>query len=283
MSNLGHNSEAEIIRCINSKLEEFIESEQKFEKLQEELDTKKEYEQEPILLDLGASLFEGKKFTKDPNCGVKGDNPDARFNAWVLDNFPNLSDTINEKDRQAVIWSAEHREDYWDIKERYPRTKTIRGRHAKWKQEQKAKDKPDEDNTNDNDEDVVDNDDTSDDTKGCQGSQGNSDKPSWNTDNPDTSKVKEPISRIASSMVGVVTTIKFWEQTNGKRVDTEELANALLHEIRNEALEVYTEEEVVSYVDDIRYAINIISQSLPILSGPDTNIVNFKQTKEKSK
>jgi len=279
MSNLGHNSEAEIIRCINSKLEEFIESEQKFEKLQEELDTKKEDEQEPILLDLGVSLLEGKKFTEDPNCGVKGDNPDARFNAWVLHNFPNLCDTIGRNDRQALIWSAEHREDYWDIKERYPRAKTIRGRHAKWQKEQNSKDKPDKD---DKDDDVVDNSGTSDDPKGDQGSQGDGDKPSWNTDNPDTSKVKEPISRIASSMVGVVTTIKFWEQTNGKRVDTEELANALLHEIRNEALEVYTEEEVVSYVDDIRYAINIISQSLPILSGPDTNIVNFNKAKEKS-
>jgi len=157
MSNLGHNSEAEIIRCINSKLEEFIKSEQKFEKLQEELDTKKEDEQEPILLDLGASLFEGKKFTEDPKCGVKGDNPDARFNAWVLSNFPNLRDTLSVDDQKSVIWSAKYREDYWDIKERYPRAKTIRGRHAKWKQEQNAKKKPDEDDT---DDDVVDNDDT---------------------------------------------------------------------------------------------------------------------------
>lgn len=105
-------------------------------------------------------------------------------------------------------------------------------------------------------------------------------KPSWNTENPDTEVVKEPIGRVASSMVGVVTTFKFWEQTNGRRVDTEELANALLHEIRNEALEKYTEEEVISYIDDMRYVLNTVAQSLPVLNGPDTNIVNFKQIKE---
>lgn len=163
MSNLGHNSEAEIIRCINSKLEEFIESEQKFEKLQEELETKKEDEQEPILLDLGASLFEGKKFTEDPNCGVEGDNPNQRFNAWVCDNFPNLLQTFETRpELAALIWSAEHRDDYWDIKERYPRARTIRGRHAKWKKEQNAKKKPDEEP--DDGDDVVDNDDTGEDT-----------------------------------------------------------------------------------------------------------------------
>lgn len=175
MSSVGHNSEAEIIRCINSKLEEFIESKQKFEKLQEELDTKKEDEQEPILLDLGASLFEGKKFTEDPNCGVKGDNPDARFNAWVSDNFPNLSNTFDEQERASLIWSAEHREDYWDIKERHPRVRTIRGRHAKWKEEQKSKEEPYENYT---DGDVVDN--------------GNSDRNKPEGDKSDNNSSKPP-------------------------------------------------------------------------------------------
>jgi len=116
------------------------------------------------LLDLGASLLEGKKFTEDPKCGVEGDNPDARFNSWVCRNFPNLRHTLGTRDElAALIWSAKHRDDYWEIKERYPRAKTIRGRHAKWQKEQNSKEKPDEGDTDD-DEGVVDNSDTGKDT-----------------------------------------------------------------------------------------------------------------------
>lgn len=160
---IGHNSEAEIIRCINNKLEEFLKSEEKFEKLQEQLDTSKDEEQEAILLEIGRQLLEGRKPFEDE--GGKLRNLSG-FHAWTTGNFPNLPEVLPDThDRSAVIWAAERPDDYWDIKERYPRTRTIRGRHAKWREEEakrkaaaKANDKTD--NEDDNDDDVVDPEDT---------------------------------------------------------------------------------------------------------------------------
>jgi len=192
MSGIGHNSEAEIIRSINNSVDQLIKSEEKFDKLQEELDKNKDEEQEPILLELGRSLYEGKKFTADPSCGVEGKNPNERFNKWVIDNFPNLSETtLNEHDQVAVIWAAEYPEDYLGVKDRYSRVRTIRGRHSKWKEEQKANK---DDNT---DNDVVDPDEGGNDSKpgsgnNPSGQSGNtsSDKPSGGSsgDSKDTPK-----------------------------------------------------------------------------------------------
>lgn len=36
---------------------------------------------------VGKLLLEAKSLTADPECGVEGDNPDARFGRWVCKNF----------------------------------------------------------------------------------------------------------------------------------------------------------------------------------------------------
>lgn len=289
---IGHNSEAEIIRCINDDIEEFLKSEEKFEKLQEQLDTSKDEEQEPILLSLGSNLLAGKRFTEDPNCGVEGDNPNLRFNAWVLHNFPNLCKTLGRNDRQALIWSAEHPNDYRDIKERYPRTRTIRGRHTKWKEEQRANEKPDDDN-----DDVVDT--GSKKGKGKKDPKGNGKKggnnnanndkkggnkkngPNINTNNPDTTKAVSDIGLIASSFIGVKTNMDLYLQTNDvTSVDESSLANAILSEIITNSPSHMTDEEISEYIEDLRNVLTVLTESLPVLEGPESNVVNFSKLKE---
>lgn len=158
MSGIGHNSEAEIIRSINNYVDKLIKSEEKFEKLQEELDKNKEEEQEPILLELGSQLLKGRKPFEDDNGKLRDDKG---FGSWITGNFPNLPEVLPDThDRSAVIWAAEYPEDYLDIKDRYSRVRTIRGRHAKWKEEQKA-------NKKDGTDDVVD-----------EGGEANESKPS---------------------------------------------------------------------------------------------------------
>lgn len=290
---IGHNSEAEIIRCINDDIEEFLKSEEKFEKLQEQLDTSKDEEQEPILLSLGSNLLAGKRFTEDPNCGVEGDNPDARFNAWVYSKFEKLEDTFGHPAELAsLIWSAEHRDDYWDIKERYPRTRTIRGRHTKWKEEQKANNKPDDDNDN-----VVDTgskkgkgkkDPKGDGKKGGNNNANNDKKggnkkngPNINTNNPDTTKAVSDIGLIASSFIGVKTNMDLYLQTNDvTSVDESSLANAILSEIITNSPSHMTDEEISEYIEDLRNVLTVLTESLPVLEGPESNVVNFSKLKE---
>lgn len=289
---IGHNSEAEIIRCINNKLEEFLKLEEKFEKLQEQLDTSKDEEQEPILLEIGRQLLAGKRFTEDPNCGVKGDNPKARFKSWVSDNFPNLSNTFDEQERASLIWSAEHPNDYWDVKERYPRTRTIRGRHTKWKEEQKANEKPDDYNDS-----VVDTGGKK--GKGNKNPKGNGKKggnnnannhnkggnkkngPNINTNNPDTTKAVSDIGLIASSFIGVKTNMDLYLQTNDvTSVDESSLANAILSEIITNSPSHMTDEEISEYIEDLRNVLTVLTESLPVLEGPESNVVNFSKLKE---
>jgi len=110
----------------------------------------------------GAAINEGRAMFP------KGDN--KRFSEWLARN--NLSQA-DRPDRSAAMWAAANPEEFEATREAYPRVRTVRGLHAKWRKEQNAKEKPDEDDTDD-DEDVVDN--------------GDEDTP--DEDTPDTGKGK---------------------------------------------------------------------------------------------
>ena len=290
---IGHNSEAEIVRCINDSVEKLLKSDEKFEKLQEQLDTSKDEEQEPILLEIGRQLLEGRKPFENSH------NPRA-FGDWISHNFPNLQLILGSRNElAAVIWAAEKPDDYWDIKGRHPRTRTIRGRHTKWKEEEAKRkaEEGDDDKPDDEDDDVVDNKNTpkDDKPKGSNPTTGSTSSGSGsssssgggkgslgiNTNNPDTSKAKADIGLIASSFIGVKTNIELYMVTNDLGVvDERDLANAILSEIIQNSASVMTDDDISEYIDTLRGVLDVLSKSLPVLEGPKSNVVNFTNLKE---
>ena len=93
---------------------------------------------------------------------------------------------LHKHERAALMWLARDEDSYYVIKKKYPKVKTIRGRHAKWKEEEKAK------------EDAANNPPNTPDKPNEP-----KDKKPWNTDNPDTTKAKAKLSTVASSIFGV--------------------------------------------------------------------------------
>jgi hypothetical protein len=76
-------------------------------------------------LQYGAALNEGREMFPG----------DKEFGEWV-----SLSqlDTADRMDRTAAMWAAANLKEFEAIKEANPRVRTVRGLHAKWKEEQKA-------------------------------------------------------------------------------------------------------------------------------------------------
>lgn len=90
-------------------------------------------------LTYGAALLKGKHLTEDENCGIEGQNPNARFGAWKVS--AKLAET-HSHDEAAAIWGAEHPDDLSTMQEEYPSVRTLRGLHDKWKEANKPKPKP---------------------------------------------------------------------------------------------------------------------------------------------
>jgi len=74
-------------------------------------------------LEYGAALNEGREVFP------KGDN--KRFSEWLAKS--NLGIAIHHGDQQAAMWAAEDLNRYFAVKEEFPKVKTVRGLHAKFK------------------------------------------------------------------------------------------------------------------------------------------------------
>jgi len=111
----------------------------------------------------GAALNEGRRMFPSNN----------EFHEWKESSLYQLGTSPRREDESAAMWAAANPEEFEATREAYPRVRTVRGLHAKWKKEQKPEEEPDEDDTDD-DEDVVDN--------------GDEDTP--DEDTPDTGKGK---------------------------------------------------------------------------------------------
>ena len=248
-----------------------------------------------MLLVLGKELLAGRKPFDDENGKLKNDRG---FGEWISCNFPNLQLVINKNEQVASIWAAEFPEQRQEMLDKYPRVRTTRGAYAKWSQEQK---KLEETSDTSNDDDVVSDEDTSVTSAGTtsssggssgnnrsQGSSGvthsnNSDngKGGINTSNPDTSVVKIEATMIASSLIGVVTNMLVFEQTQGRPVNKRELASAIFDEIRTKSVDQLTEDEIEDYIENnLKRTLNIILESLPVLDGFESNVVNLNKTLE---
>ena len=295
VAGLGHNSEAEIICRINKTIDNLVQLSEDHQKSLEVLVEKQEDEREEMLLVLGKELLAGRKPFDDENGKLKNDRG---FGEWISCNFPNLQLVINKNEQVASIWAAEFPEQRQEMLDKYPRVRTTRGAYAKWSQEQK---KLEETSDTSNDDDVVSDEDTSVTSAGTtsssggssgnnrsQGSSGvthsnNSDngKGGINTSNPDTSVVKIEATMIASSLIGVVTNMLVFEQTQGRPVNKRELASAIFDEIRTKSVDQLTEDEIEDYIENnLKRTLNIILESLPVLDGFESNVVNLNKTLE---
>lgn len=286
--NIGHNSEADLICRISSTVDSLIKLSEEHEKSLQALVDKQEDEREEILLILGRQLLVGRKRHKS----------DESFGKWVNRNFPNLRKTVSSDEQTAIVWAAEFPEKRQEMLDKYSRVRTSRGAYAKWKQEQKKLEEAFD--TSDDNDDVVDNEDTPVTSTGSSGSssgntqQGSSDassannsdsgKGDINTSNPDTSLVKTEATMIASSLIGVVTNMIMFERTQERPVNKRELASAIFNEIRNESTSQLTEDEIEDYIENqLKRTLNIILESLPVLDGFESNVVNMNKTLEKFK
>jgi len=217
---------------------------------------------------------------------------DREFGKWCSDNFPNLSENVNTHEQAAIIWAAEFPKQHQEMLDKHPRVRTTRGLHDKWKAQKKANDK-----ANGNCGSSNGNKGTGNSTSG-KGNVGigsgkpdnNTDKPDdnpkgkgdINTENPDTTKVKADATMIASSLVGVVTNMLMFEQTQGREVGEKELASAVLHEIRNQSVEQLTDDQVQEFIDQkLKRVLRIVTNSIPTLDGAETNVVSIHKTMEK--
>lgn len=76
-------------------------------------------------LQYGAALNQGREMFP------KGDN--QRFSAWLSSH---QLDGCNDMDRAAAMWAAANSKEFEATKEDNPRVRTVRGLHAKWKEQQ---------------------------------------------------------------------------------------------------------------------------------------------------
>jgi hypothetical protein len=70
---------------------------------------------------------------------------------------------VTRDERAAAMWAAKDLDRFNEVREAYPRVRTVRGLHAKWKEEEAKRKAEEEANkkADDDEDDVVDNDDTS--------------------------------------------------------------------------------------------------------------------------
>jgi hypothetical protein len=245
---LGHNSEVGIIARINYTLDSLDKLREGHEKELHFVVDKQEDEGEALLATLGKQLLEGRKLHKS----------DSAFGKFCLRNFPNLRKKLDKDELTALVWAAEFPEQRQGMSEKYPRVKTTRGAYAKWKKEQKE---PPSDTNGDTDSVPP-----------------KDDKP-WNTENPDTTRAKGKLSTVASSIFGVLTNVQLFEETNGEVVDTVKLTRAILSEINIQGER--TDEEIQGQVNGLRYILDLLSNSLPVIDGKETNVINLSTKMKK--
>ena len=285
ISLLGHNSDAILIGRVKSTIDSLIKLGEEHEDEIQAVVDKQDDEREVLLSVLGKQLKVGRKPFEDED-GKLVDK--IGFGNWTTLNFPNLREVVNKDDQTAIIWAAEFPEQRQEMADRYPRVRTSRGAHAKWKEEQKPAKGSGKPPTGD--------------TSGNGGSgkpegSGNSNPPpppslddenkpnkgkgGVHTDNPDTTVVKVEATMIASSLIGVVTNMRMFESTQGRAVDKKELASAIFDEIKNQSVEQLTEEQVQDFIDNnLKRTLNLIIDSLPELNSLETNVVKFNKTVE---
>lgn len=285
-SGLGHNSEAEIIGRVKSTIKSLVKLEEEHEEAIQTLVENQEGEREAILLVLGKQLLEGKKGKSKEN-----------FGKWVNRNFPNLRNTLDKDEQAAVIWAAEFPEQHQEMLDKHPRVRTTRGLYDKWKAQKKAKGTSsentggsDEDSTTDNSDESTTNNSGNNTGGNSGGGSDNSGEPpvedeegDINTTNPDTTTVKSDATMVASSLIGVVTNMLMFEQTQKREVENEELASAIFHEIRSHSAGEMSDAEVNEYVEQkLKRVLRTITKSLSTLNDVENNVVSIYKTTEKS-
>lgn len=75
-------------------------------------------------LEFGEALNEGRAMFSS----------DELFGQWVSDNL-SVTD-FNDHERIAAMWAAEDIDRFYEVKLAYPKARTVRGLHAKWKKDQ---------------------------------------------------------------------------------------------------------------------------------------------------
>ena len=277
---IGHNSEAVVIGRIKSTIDSLVKLEEKHEEALQVLTDNQEDEREVMLLVLGRQLLEGRKRKSKENYGK-----------WVSCNFPNLQDTVNANEQSAILWAAEFPEQHQQLLEENPRVKTTRGLHEKWKKSQKptgetgggSGENSGSGSSSDRGADGGDG-------EPSKPPQGNSDngkpnkgKGGINTDNPDTTVAKADATMIASSLIGVVTNMLMFEQTQGRAVEEHELSSAIFNEIRGQSADKLSQAEVERFVEQkLKRTLRTITNSLPVLNGSETNVVRINKAMENS-
>lgn len=282
-SGIGHNSEAIIISRVNNTLDSLIKLGEEHEETLQVLVDNQEEERETILLVLGRQLLEGRGTNKG----------DREFGKWCNRNFPNLREHVSKDDQTAIIWAAEFPEQRNEMSKKYPRVRTTRGLHEKWKGEQKELNKPNSNNNKPSNPDSNSSGDNKPNTSNT-GSNTNTNNNSTdqdndsennvggiNTENPDTTVIKADASMIASSLLGVVTNTIMFKHTQGREVSERELTSAIFQEIRTRSADELSEDEIEDYIEgNLKPTLNIIMGSLPKLRGFESNVINMQKTKE---
>lgn len=77
----------------------------------------------------GAALNEGRELF------AKGGQGDKDFGAWIVGH---QLDGPNDMERLAAMWTATNSDDFEATRKANPRVRTVRGLHAKWKEDQKG-------------------------------------------------------------------------------------------------------------------------------------------------
>lgn len=286
-SGLGHNSETTIIGRVKSTIDSLIKLEGEHEEAIQTLVENQEDEREAILLVLGKQLLEGRGLHEG----------DREFGKWCNLNFPNLREHINKDDQTAILWAAEFPEQHQEMLDKHPRVRTTRGLYDKWKAQKKAKGASsentggsDEDSTTDNSDESTTNNSGNNTGGNSGGGSDNSGEPpvedeegDINTTNPDTTTVKSDATMVASSLIGVVTNMLMFEQTQKREVENEELASAIFHEIRSHSAGEMSDAEVNEYVEQkLKRVLRTITKSLSTLNDVENNVVSIYKTTEKS-
>lgn len=287
-SGIGHNSEAVIIGRVNNTLESLIKLEEDHEEALQVLVDNQEEERESLLATLGRQLLQGRKPFEDEDGKLKNLRG---YGKWITFNFPNLKVIVGGNELTAIIWAAEFPEQRNEMSKKYPRVRTTRGAHAKWKEEQKELNKPNNNkpsnpdsnssgdnkpNTSNTGNNANTNNNSTDQDNDSENNVGG-----INTENPDTTVIKADASMIASSLLGVVTNTIMFKHTQGREVSERELTSAIFQEIRTQSADELSEDEIEDYIEgNLKPTLNIIMGSLPKLRGFESNVINMQKTKE---